>query len=108
MGANVVDYWKCQPGQKAAVLQAGTAGLISISEMAKVKPLSEFELKAAADNAALKGADAVEEHLPPIPCTRDAVYARLDRALRGQGRALVAMQLPQANVLDAPPRLHEA
>jgi hypothetical protein len=33
IGANVVDYWTVTPGQKAAVLQAGTAGVISITEM---------------------------------------------------------------------------
>jgi hypothetical protein len=33
VGANVVDYVACSPGQKAAVLQAGTAGVISITEM---------------------------------------------------------------------------
>jgi hypothetical protein len=33
IGANVVDYFACTPGQKAAVLQAGTAGSISITEM---------------------------------------------------------------------------
>jgi hypothetical protein len=33
IGANVVDYWTITPGMKAAVLQAGTAGVISITEM---------------------------------------------------------------------------
>ena len=32
-GANIVDYLKSGPGQRAAVLQAGTGGLISISEI---------------------------------------------------------------------------
>jgi hypothetical protein len=33
LGANQVDYFTVTPGQKAAVLQAGTAGKISITEM---------------------------------------------------------------------------
>jgi hypothetical protein len=33
VGANVVDYFVVTPGQKAAVLQAGTAGSISFTEM---------------------------------------------------------------------------
>jgi hypothetical protein len=66
--------------------------------MAKGKLLSEFELKPTADNAAA----VVDDHLAPIPCSRDAVFYRVDQILRAQGRALVAMQLPQANVLDAP------
>lgn len=33
VGANIVDYFDVTPGQKAAVLQAGTAGTITITEM---------------------------------------------------------------------------
>jgi hypothetical protein len=33
LGANVVDYFSVTPGQKAAVVQGGTAGTISITEM---------------------------------------------------------------------------
>ena len=33
LGANQVDYFTVTPGQKAAVLQAGTAGKVSITEM---------------------------------------------------------------------------
>lgn len=33
MPANTIDYFTVTPGQKAAVLQAGTAGTISITEM---------------------------------------------------------------------------
>lgn len=33
IGANCVDYITVTPGQKCAVLQAGTAGLISITEL---------------------------------------------------------------------------
>lgn len=33
MGTNVIDYFDVTPGQKAAVLQAGTAGTITITEM---------------------------------------------------------------------------
>jgi hypothetical protein len=33
VGANVVDYHTVTPGQKAAVVQAGSAGQISITEM---------------------------------------------------------------------------
>ena len=33
VGTNVVDYFQVTPGQAAAVLQAGTAGSISITEM---------------------------------------------------------------------------
>ena len=33
IGANVVDYVTVLPGQKIAVLQAGTAGVISITEL---------------------------------------------------------------------------
>jgi hypothetical protein len=33
LGTNVVDYFVVTPGQKAAVLQAGTAGTISVTEM---------------------------------------------------------------------------
>lgn len=33
IGANVVDYFDVTPGQKAAVLQAGTAGTITVTEL---------------------------------------------------------------------------
>jgi hypothetical protein len=33
MGANTIDYFTVTPGQKLAVLQAGTAGVISITEV---------------------------------------------------------------------------
>lgn len=33
IGANVVDYITVTPGQKIAVLQAGTAGVISVGEL---------------------------------------------------------------------------
>jgi hypothetical protein len=33
IGTNVVDYYIVSPGQKLAVLQAGTAGLFSATEM---------------------------------------------------------------------------
>lgn len=33
MPANWVDYFTVTPGQKVAVLQAGTAGALSVSEM---------------------------------------------------------------------------
>jgi hypothetical protein len=33
MGANVIDYFDVTPGQKAAVLQAGTAGTITVTEL---------------------------------------------------------------------------
>jgi hypothetical protein len=33
LGANQVDYFTVTPGQKAAVLQAGAAGKVSITEM---------------------------------------------------------------------------
>jgi hypothetical protein len=33
IGTNVVDYFTVSPGQAAAVLQAGAAGTISITEM---------------------------------------------------------------------------
>lgn len=33
MGANTIDYFTVTPGQKAAVLQAGTAGTITVTEM---------------------------------------------------------------------------
>jgi hypothetical protein len=33
IGANVVDYFSVTPGMSAAVLQAGTAGSISFTEM---------------------------------------------------------------------------
>ena len=33
MPINWVEYFTCTPGQKLAVLQAGTAGTISIAEM---------------------------------------------------------------------------
>lgn len=34
IGANTTEYFTCSPGQKCAVLQAGTGGTITISEMA--------------------------------------------------------------------------
>ena len=34
LGANCVDYITVAPGQKIAVLQAGTAGVVSITELA--------------------------------------------------------------------------
>lgn len=33
IGTNVVDYVDVNPGQKAAVLQAGTAGTITVTEL---------------------------------------------------------------------------
>jgi hypothetical protein len=33
LGTNVVDYFDVTPGQKAAVLQAGTAGTITVTEL---------------------------------------------------------------------------
>jgi len=33
LGANVVDYFDVTPGQKAAVLQAGTAGTVTVTEL---------------------------------------------------------------------------
>jgi hypothetical protein len=33
MGANQIDYFTVTPGQKLAVLQAGTAGKVSVTEM---------------------------------------------------------------------------
>lgn len=33
MPANTIDYFTVTPGQKAAVLQAGTAGTFSVTEM---------------------------------------------------------------------------
>lgn len=33
LGANVVDYVTVAPGQKIAVLQAGTAGVFSVTEL---------------------------------------------------------------------------
>jgi len=33
VGANVVDYFDVTPGQKAAVLQAGTAGTVTVTEL---------------------------------------------------------------------------
>lgn len=33
LGTNVVDYVSVRPGEKIAVLQAGTAGTITITEM---------------------------------------------------------------------------
>jgi hypothetical protein len=34
MPANTIDYFTVTPGQKAAVLQAGAAGTLSVTEMA--------------------------------------------------------------------------
>jgi hypothetical protein len=33
LGTNVIDYFDVTPGQKAAVLQAGTAGTITVTEL---------------------------------------------------------------------------
>lgn len=33
VGANIVDYFDVTPGQKAAVLQAGTAGTVTVTEL---------------------------------------------------------------------------
>jgi hypothetical protein len=34
IGANVVDYFNCTPGQKVAVIGGTAAGIVSVSEMA--------------------------------------------------------------------------
>jgi hypothetical protein len=53
-------------------------------------------------NAVLEGAEAVEEGIESvrIPIALDAVFERLDKALRQRGAALIAIQQPRANVLD--------
>lgn len=33
IGTNIVEYVTCTPGQKCAVLQAGTAGSLTVTEM---------------------------------------------------------------------------
>jgi len=33
MGANVIDYFTCTPGQKVAVIGGTAAGIVSVSEM---------------------------------------------------------------------------